>query len=102
MIGLDTFQIEVGKWQAQTFPDSTINTVLAHLAEEVDELRRDPNPEEAADVLMLLLAVATKLDFSLMDAAREKFEINKGRRWGVTTAEGYTKHSLSDACGSGG
>lgn len=101
MDAFDVFQFEVGEWQAVTFPHSTVGTVLAHLKEEVGELCDDPGPEEAADVLMLLMAVATKLDFSLIEAVREKFEINKQRRWEITTAEGYTKHGAAGS-GSGG
>lgn len=105
MNDLDVFQFEVGEWQAATFPQSTVETVLAHLAEEIRELTDEPGPEEAADVFMLLLAVANKLEFSLMDAVREKFAINLQRQWGIVTAEGYTKHTAeagASGAGAGG
>jgi NTP pyrophosphatase (non-canonical NTP hydrolase) len=98
-----TFQREVGEWGNTTFPQSTPNTIIAHLTDEVEEIRGelargvgriDANiAEEAADCYMLLLHLAHRIGFDLAEAARSKFESNKKRTWQTGVNErGYFKH----------
>jgi len=89
----EQFRHEVLAWQRVTFPNSTAATVLSHLKEEAEELGDTPGAEEAADVLMLLIALADKMGFDLLAAAQDKLEINKHREWTTTAAEGHTKHT---------
>lgn len=84
-------------WANDTFPDGTAWSAAAHLEREAFELNETvkkiiPNPEEAADVLMLLLFVCDKQDWNLLAEARKKFEINKVREWGQPNAEGFVEH----------
>lgn len=92
MNAFDNFQVEVNEWQRKTFPESTKATVLTHLYREAKELREKGTPDEAADVLLLLIAFADKAGFSLFDAARDKFEICKARKWGQPDAQGVREH----------
>lgn len=87
-----TFVGEVRAFQRATFPNSTERSVLAHLAEEVRELLTRPSAEEAADVMLLLLAFADKHGFDLLEAADAKLQINKAREWGYVEDAGYSKH----------
>lgn len=103
--GLDRLQMEVGDWGAVTFPSATLESITAHLMEEAEELNADctvQGPEEgmasrdeikmeAADCLLLLMHVAYREGFSLIEAAREKLIVNKGRTWAPAEG-GYWKH----------
>ena len=105
-IGLDHFQREVGRWAESVFTRATDTSVATHLAREVAELRawcvaaddgRAPVPvadvaEEAADCFLLLLHLAHRCEFSLLDAAHAKFAKNRARRWGEPDAEGVVEH----------
>ena len=92
-MNLDEFQRDVVAWQQRTFPNATVGTIISHLQEEIAELAELPSGEEAADVFMLLLALAGWMDFKLSDAAEAKFAVNQERRWTVTAPGGHTKHS---------
>jgi hypothetical protein len=89
---LDLLQAKVNAWQAMTFPESTVETVLTHLAREMRELDTKRNAEETADCVMLLMAFAGKLGFSLIGAVLDKFEVCKKRTWGEPDAEGVREH----------
>lgn len=114
---LDQFQQQVGIWADVTFPESTTDTVLSHLTEELLELRgvpkdvipdilsvieayedRDPrtdDAEEAADIGLLLLHFCYKLGFSLMDEMWAKMLVNRERFWDRTqkAVGGHWKHA---------
>lgn len=95
MNSFEQFVNEVVTWQRETFPQSTTESVLSHLREEIQELQDDRSPEEAADVLLLLLAFADKEGFDLLEAARRKMIINHVRQWTVTAQGGHTKHQIT-------
>ena len=44
---------------------------------------------------MLILHFAHKMGFSLRDAIRQKFEVNKGRKWGTPDKDGVVEHIRS-------
>jgi hypothetical protein len=72
-----------GDWCLEVFPDAGTQDWCDHLAEEVEELRKSDckDPLEFGDVLLLLIDAARRNGISLLDAACEKFEINRGRDW---------------------
>lgn len=87
------FQTEVGKWADRQFPQSTLQSIVAHLTDEVEELNQAPADKlEMADILLLLMHLAHKQDIDLLVAAKEKFEIVKKRRWGIPDHRGVVKH----------
>jgi hypothetical protein len=92
---LDRLQAEIGAWGDKTFPQSTANSVLKHFQKESGELLTDKNAVEAADCTMLIMHFAHKMRFSLLDAIRQKFEINKARTWGKPDADGVVEHVRS-------
>jgi NTP pyrophosphatase (non-canonical NTP hydrolase) len=108
MTDLDELQRDVGEWGNRTFPAATNESIFAHLRDEVDEVDfavndlRNPfhHPpedlfalgEECADCLMLLLHLAHRNGFSLIEEARKKFAINQQRTWTTDSGNGYIKH----------
>lgn len=91
---LDLLQYRLHRWGRETFAERAdlLGPILTHLQREVGELVADPGPEEAADVFLLLMRVASIQGFSLIDAALEKFEVLKRREWGEPDAEGVIEH----------
>lgn len=98
---LDKFQRDVAAWASETFPGSTVEAKLRHLAKEVRELEakagrsdvaRAAVAEECADIILILLHFAEAQTFSIADALLWKFEVCKRRRWGPPDAEGVVEH----------
>lgn len=90
---LTPFQSEVNDWQLKTFPTSSVNSKIAHMRKEIEELAEHPtDASEMADIFILLLGVASKQGVDLLDAARAKMEINKKREWGTPDENGVVLH----------
>lgn len=91
----DGLQTEIGCWSGITFPNSSRETILRHLRDEVTELfaaQDDELPHEIADCIMLLLHLAHKKGISARDVIREKFEICRKRKWGPPDEHGVVRH----------
>lgn len=93
----NAFQKIVGEWGEKTFPNATLDTILQHLIEEVNELGdacRADNPddvmEEAADVYLLLLHITHRIGASLDAAAKVKFAMVKDQIF-EDDGRGYAK-----------
>lgn len=90
---LDATLAEVVAWQAETFPVATSRSRVEHLRREVLELVEDPSdPEEMADVLMLLAGLAAGEGVDLHAALRTKLEKNRARQWGEPDEHGVVEH----------
>jgi hypothetical protein len=90
---VDRFQRNVGEWADGAFPESTPQTILSHLREELAELEESVGWEEAADVFLLLLHLAHKLRFSLIGGAITKDAVNRQRTWETDdSGRGHWKH----------
>ncbi len=94
---LDLFQHRVDRWRKETFGRREqavdLARIIAHLKREVNELEAAPlDPEEAADVFLLLLGVASAGGYSLIGAAMRKFDQLQGRTWGEPDSEGVCEH----------
>lgn len=78
---VEDWQQNVGEWAEKTFPQSTQDSIIKHLQHEANvELTPDCNPEELADVFLLLLHLAHKRGVSLVQEARIKFLRNQERK----------------------
>ena len=87
------FQLDVTFWASATFPGQSAESKIAHLADEVVELRNAPTDgEEMADCFILLLNVAQMAGVDLMRAAKLKMEKNRARKWGNPDERGVIKH----------
>jgi NTP pyrophosphatase (non-canonical NTP hydrolase) len=106
---LDAFQNEVGDWAEATFgfggQGERYDAILAHAQRELVELREAvvdnvygfadnyfQVQSEIADVVLLLMHLAYKFDFSLEQALREKHAINITRQWGLPDEFGVIEH----------
>jgi NTP pyrophosphatase (non-canonical NTP hydrolase) len=100
----DFFQKMVGKWHVETFPDLTVASHLMHMSKELHELtmacvvdqKQEAVMEEAADILLMILALAHRYDFSLVTEARKKFKINLERTWQAKDEHGVVEHVRED------
>lgn len=109
---LGRWQEVIGGWAERTF-EQTTDGIIRHLYEETAELyranlmrpRQDMPPtsatgestaaaiqQEAADCLILLLALAHHEGFSLVDAVAMKHLVNAGRVWGEKDEDGIVHH----------
>ena len=90
---LDEAIDDVTAWRRRRFPRSTVSSTMKHLKREIAELENDPgNPEEIADVLMLLIGLADLQHIDLAGALAAKLVVNKARPWGEPDAEGVVEH----------
>lgn len=89
----------IAAWQRETFPKATAESCSAHLAYEQNELADavvygdiDDTAEEAADCLLLLVGIADRSGFDLLQAAEAKLAKNRLRKWGKPDAKGVVEH----------
>lgn len=88
-----SLQDEIGAWGDVTFPNSTQQTIIAHLRSEVnEEIAPDCDPEELADAAMLVMQLAHKRKLNLDALVRAKFEKNKRRKWVWDEKAGFSRH----------
>jgi NTP pyrophosphatase (non-canonical NTP hydrolase) len=107
---LSGFQRYIGTWGQDTFPDATINGQLAHLDLELNEVHEAANvffnnpsienkkefQTEIADVFILLLGIAHRMDFDLMLVAADKFRVLQKRQWLPANPDGVYHHIAED------
>lgn len=85
-------------WAEQTFPDSGPSAKAAHLLKEARELFDSPtDPEEMADIFLLLANLAGYCSFDLGKLADAKMQKNQARRWGKPDAAGVVEHIRDEA-----
>lgn len=94
-------QNKVREWARINTPDSTLDTCMAHIEEEVWELKNELSLRahdrynnaavEAADIIILLAALACLLDIDLGNAVEEKWKIVQGRTYGKA-GDGVYRH----------
>lgn len=84
---------EINEWQDKTFPDANPYSIFSHMVKEFVELRDNINdPMEQADIFILLVGLAHNTNVNLMQAVKEKLEINKNRTWGKPDENGVIEH----------
>lgn len=87
-----SLQYDIGEWSDKTFPNSTTQTIIAHLKREVAELEASGAGSELADCFLLLLHYAHKRKLHSYQEILDKHEVNKKRKWGKPDAEGVVEH----------
>lgn len=77
-------QSNISAWADTQFPDRTPQGVLSKLVlKEVPELLLGDlgKPDEYADVVILIMDLATLMGIDIASAVEKKMEINRNRRW---------------------
>ena len=93
MLTLIELQEQIHEWASKTFQNQTVHSKIAHLIDEVQELKENPfDGEEMADIAILLLGIAELADVDLYHAIINKFQKNKNRTWGEPDERGVCKH----------
>lgn len=93
---IQALQDDVFEWQSKTFPYATIESRMAHLKKEADEVAIDKcDVVEYADCLMLLMGAAGVVGIAMdeiLAAAWKKLSINKKRKWLPPDEHGVCYH----------
>lgn len=92
-------QKRINKWQYETFDYDTRDkeeikfALLSHFMHEVHEFSEDTNdPEEAADMMILLMGYSEINGWNLLEEVEKKFAINNKRQWGPPEKDGVRYH----------
>lgn len=84
-MNINLFQNKVSDWANSTFPNSSLNSKLLHIKEELDEILENPQDiKEWADVLLIYMHAAKSQGFTLSDifkSAEDKFIEIQSRKW---------------------
>lgn len=94
MSDIAILQAEIAEWADRIIPDRTAYSTIAKILEELGELiasKRMRDPEELADVAILLLDLFHLQGIDMKAAVRAKMQINRNRRWNVSDS-GAAKH----------
>jgi len=94
MSDIAILQAEIAEWADRVIPDRTAYSTIAKILEELGELiasKRMRDPEELADVAILLLDLFHLQGIDMKAAVRAKMQINRNRRWNVSDS-GAAKH----------
>lgn len=96
---LEDFWYELSVWSQKTFGSDKVRGStgpLKHLAKEINEVLAKPDDlEEYADLLFLVFDATRRAGFTyklLVEAARDKLEINKKRKWPTPTSDEPVEH----------
>jgi len=95
---VEDLQVEIKAWADQQFPDRTAHHALSKLVlEEIPEFLHGglDSPGEYADLMILLLDIASLRGISVAEAVREKMAINRARRWAVDPGTGIAQHIIT-------
>lgn len=88
-------QDRISRWADSVFPERTAHGALCKLVlEEIPELLHNglDDPMEYADVLILILDVASLRGIDAIAAAHRKMDVNEARSWVVDTSTGLMRH----------
>lgn len=103
---MEKLQFEsISKWQNETFGQATALSKIAHLKQEIKELKEQLESTEDgshsktvlefADCFILLFGAAASYGFNyedIVECINVKMVINKNREWGVPDKDGVVNH----------
>lgn len=78
-----TWSSDISDWQKATFGQVTPERALERTHEEWVELVESGDPLEAADVVIVLCALAAACGKDLATLVEQKMAINRARKWNV-------------------
>lgn len=92
-------QYKIGRWQRETFGESTSLSKIEHTELELQELKKElisgtyqGKCDEIADCFILLLGIADLEQIDVEKAIEEKFEVIQKRTWGKPSPTGLYLH----------
>ena len=91
---MDKLQVDVELWHIKTFPKANNKAILDKAFEEIREFTAeavhgyDEMYEEAADIVLVFMALFARNNKSLEKEVRLKFDINQSRAWGKEDKNG--------------
>ena len=75
---------EVWQWAEDTFPHRTDASMFLKMYGELAELiESDGDPDELADLFIMLMDYAVRKKINITDAVRRKLEVNRQRTWKI-------------------
>jgi NTP pyrophosphatase (non-canonical NTP hydrolase) len=78
-------QHQINAWASEVFPDRTTASAMLKLYEELGELLRSPSdPEEHADIFIILMDLSTMHGVDIESAVMQKLAKNRTRIWEKT------------------
>lgn len=83
---IEQLQQDIAAWLDPINPNRTANSTIAKLLEEIGELiasERMQDPEELADVAILVLDLFHIQDVDMAAAIKAKMHINRARTWRI-------------------
>ena len=91
---ISALQLEVKEWADSVFPGRTAHHALCKLMlEEIPEFALNTRGEdEYADLVILVLDIATLNGIDIAGAVTRKMEINRQRNWRIDLQTGMMKH----------
>jgi len=95
VVTLTDLQDEIKRWADGVFPDRTAHGALCKLMlEEIPEFALDTKSEdEYADLVILILDIATLNGINVAAAVERKMEKNRRRTWEVNIRTGIMHHT---------
>lgn len=95
MSSVRELQTEIKEWADSVFPTRTAYGALCKLMlEEIPEFALAVNdPGEYADLVILVLDIATLNGIDVESAVRDKMQKNRARTWSINETTGLMKHS---------
>lgn len=78
---IDNLAYQIQAQADRLFPDRTDQSMFMKLFEEIGELVEKQNPEELADVLIMLLDFASRKMWDIEGSIRDKMQVNENRAW---------------------
>lgn len=95
-VNINKLQRDIIDWANAAIPDRTPKDILLKLHEETTDLVKNPTSiHEASDLVILLLDFIGFYGVDgerLLEAAGEKMEINKSRKWAVDRRTTIVSH----------
>lgn len=93
---------EVDDWAGATFPQRTPESLSKHILKEAKELVENPSdPEEIADLFILLANLVGLLQYDPVKIISAKMAKNRLRVWGMPDADGVVEHVREKCPGCG-
>ena len=92
---LASLQNNITKWADEVYPNRTVFGMLAKLVlEEIPEFLLDTKDEgEYADIVIMILDIASINGINVEEAVIKKMKINANREWVINQETGMMKHT---------